>query len=65
MKAQMEDGRKLARQDARENPVERVEHQPAAEPAPRAAPTVTHRVSRIRRALGALLGGNDKDESGT
>jgi ATP-dependent RNA helicase RhlE len=65
MKAQVEYGRKLAQQDARENPVERVEHQPAPEPAPRAAPTVTHRVSRIRRALGALLGGNNKDESGT
>jgi hypothetical protein len=61
----MEYGRKLAREDLRENPVEREERRPAAEPAPRAAPTVTHRVSRIRRALGALLGGSNKDESGT
>jgi ATP-dependent RNA helicase RhlE len=65
LKAQMEYGRKLAREDLRENPVEREERRPAAEPAPRAAPTVTHRVSRIRRALGALLGGSNKDESGT
>jgi ATP-dependent RNA helicase RhlE len=64
LKAQMEYGRKLARQDLRDNPVEPAERAPQPEPAPRAAPTVTHRVSRIRRALGALLGGN-KNESGT
>jgi ATP-dependent RNA helicase RhlE len=63
MQAQMEFGRKLARQDARENPPEPVEHAPAAAPAPRAAPTVTHRTSRIRRALGALLGSNKREES--
>ena len=62
----MEYGRKLARLDARENPMERNERtqQPAA-PAPRAAPTITHRTSRIRRALGALLGGSKKEEPGT
>jgi ATP-dependent RNA helicase RhlE len=65
LKAQMEYGRKLARQDARENPAEPAEPRTeTAAPAPRAAPTVTHRVSRLRRALGALLRGN-KDESGT
>jgi len=60
----MEEGRKLARLDARENPTERIEHTPPPAPAPRAAPTVTHRTSRIRRAFGALLGGK-KDEPGT
>ena len=66
LQTQMEEGRKLARQDARENPAERMERAaPAAAPAPRAAPTITHRTSRIRRALGALLGGGSKDESGT
>ena len=61
LQAQLEEGRKLARLDARENPMEYVEHAPAPAPEPRAAPTVTHRTSRIRRALGALLGGK-KDE---
>jgi ATP-dependent RNA helicase RhlE len=65
LQAQMEEGRKLARLDARENPMERIEHTPPPAPAPRAAPTVTHRTSRIRRAFGALLGGGKKDESGT
>ena len=66
LQAQMEEGRKLARLDARENPMERNERtqQPEA-PAPRAAPTITHRTSRIRRALGALLGGSKKEEPGT
>jgi ATP-dependent RNA helicase RhlE len=63
LKAQMEEGRKLARLDARENPAEREpRHQPApAAPAPKPAPTVTHRTSRIRRALGALLGSNKSE----
>lgn len=64
LQAQLEEGRKLARLDARENPMEYVEHAPAPAPEPRAAPTVTHRTSRIRRALGALLGGK-KDEPGS
>jgi ATP-dependent RNA helicase RhlE len=66
LQAQIEEGRLRARQDAREHPPER-EHaeQQAAAPAPKRAPTVTHRASRgIRRVLGSLLGGN-KDESGT
>jgi hypothetical protein len=46
--------------DARERVQQHVAPAPAAKP----APTITHRTSRIRRALGALLGGN-KDESGT
>jgi len=37
----------------------------AQAPAPKPAPTVTHRTSRIRRAIGALLGGNNKPDSGT
>jgi hypothetical protein len=67
LQAQIEEGRKLARQDAREHPVdarERVQQHVAPAPAAKPAPTITHRTSRIRRALGALLGGN-KDESGT
>ncbi len=61
LKAQIEEGRKLARQDAYE-PIEPA--QPAPQPAPRPAPTVTHRASRgIRRAIGALLGGSDKPDS--
>jgi ATP-dependent RNA helicase RhlE len=61
LKAQIEEGRKLARQDAYE-PIEPA--QPTAEPAPRPAPTVTHRASRgIRRAIGALLGGSNKPDS--
>ena len=65
LQAQIEEGRKLARQDVREDPVEH--HEPAAAPAPRRAPTVTHRATRgIRRVLGSLLGGNKNDnESGT
>ncbi len=60
LKAQIEEGRKLARQDAYE-PIEPA--QPAPQPAPRPAPTVTHRASRgIRRAIGALLGGSDKPD---
>jgi ATP-dependent RNA helicase RhlE len=63
LQAQIEEGRKLARQDAYE-PMEPA--QPAPEPAPRPAPTVTHRASRgIRRAIGALLGGNNKPDSNT
>jgi hypothetical protein len=61
----MEYGRKLARQDLRENPVEREERTAPAQPAPRPAPTVTHRTSRIRRVLGALLGNSKDDNSGT
>jgi ATP-dependent RNA helicase RhlE len=62
LQAQIEEGRKLARQDVYE-PAEPA--QPAPAPAPKQAPTVTHRASRgIRRALGALLGGN-KPDSGT
>ena len=67
LQAQIEEGRKLARQDAREHPVEpreRIQQHAAPVPAAKPAPTITHRTSRIRRALGALLGGN-KDESGT
>jgi ATP-dependent RNA helicase RhlE len=66
MQAQIEEGRKLARQDAREHPVEHMEP-PAPQPqaAPKPAPTVTHRSSRIRRAIGALLGGNNKPDSST
>jgi ATP-dependent RNA helicase RhlE len=65
MQAQIEEGRKLARQDVREDPVENQET--AATPAPRRAPTVTHRATRgIRRVLGSLLGGKkDDNESGT
>jgi ATP-dependent RNA helicase RhlE len=66
LQAQIEEGRKLARQDVREDPVENFE--PAQAPAPRRAPTVTHRATRgIRRVLGSLLGGGNKDEkeSGT
>jgi hypothetical protein len=49
----------------REHPVEIIE--PAQPPAPRRAPTVTHRATRgIRRVLGSLLGGNkDEKEPGT
>jgi len=69
LQAQIEEGRQRARQDARENPVERehAEQRQAAAPAPRPAPTITHRASRgIRRVIGSLLGGNgDKDDSGT
>jgi ATP-dependent RNA helicase RhlE len=68
LQAQIEEGRQRARQDAREHPVERERIEPqAAAPAPKPAPTVTHRASRgIRRVLGSLLGGNgNKDESGT
>jgi ATP-dependent RNA helicase RhlE len=65
LRAQIEEGRRLAQRDRAENPAERNPEpvQPAA-PAPRPAPTITHRASRgIRRALGALLGGNqDKND---
>jgi ATP-dependent RNA helicase RhlE len=62
LQAQIEEGRKLARQDVREDPVEN--HEPAAAPAPRRAPTVTHRATRgIRRVLGSLLGGGNKNEN--
>jgi ATP-dependent RNA helicase RhlE len=68
LRAQIEEGRQRARQEARDHPIERerAEHQALA-PAPKAAPTITHRASRgIRRAIGALLGGNsNKDDSGT
>jgi len=66
LQAQIEEGRKLARLDAREEPVENFE--PAQPPAPRPAPTVTHRATRgIRRVIGSLLGGasDKKDDSGT
>jgi len=65
LQAQIEEGRKLARQDVREDPVESVEAVQA--PAPRRAPTVTHRATRgIRRVLGSLLGGNkNENEPGT
>jgi hypothetical protein len=45
--------------------MERVEpHEAPVAPAPKRAPTVTHRASRgIRRVLGSLLGGNDKDDA--
>jgi ATP-dependent RNA helicase RhlE len=64
LQAQIEEGRKLARQD---EPMEPMEHRPAAPaPAAKPAPTITHRASRgIRRAIGALLGGGNKPESGT
>jgi ATP-dependent RNA helicase RhlE len=66
MQAQIEEGRKLARQDAREHPVEHEQApQPPAAAAPKPAPTVTHRASRIRRAIGALLGGGNKPDSGS
>ncbi|HEY1289597.1 MAG TPA: hypothetical protein VGF58_14820, partial [Burkholderiales bacterium] len=68
LQAQIEEGRKLARQDAREHPAEHrepVQQHEAQAPAPKPAPTVTHRTSRIRRAIGALLGGNNKPDSGT
>jgi ATP-dependent RNA helicase RhlE len=62
LQAQIEEGRKLARQDVREDPVEN--NQPNQAPAPRPAPTVTHRASRgIRRVLGSLLGGGNKNEN--
>jgi ATP-dependent RNA helicase RhlE len=66
LQAQIEEGRKLARQDVRENPPEPMEHAASAKtPAPRPAPTVTHRATRgIRRVLGSLLG-SKKPESGT
>jgi hypothetical protein len=65
LQAQIEEGRKLARQDTLE-PMEPIQAAPAAEPKPKSAPTITHRASRgIRRAIGALLGGNDKPDSGT
>jgi ATP-dependent RNA helicase RhlE len=64
LQAQIEEGRQRARQDAREHPMERVEAQAPVEPAPKRAPTVTHRASRgIRRVLGSLLGGNNKDDA--
>ena len=65
LQAQIEEGRKLARQDVREDPVEN--NEPAPAPAPRRAPTVTHRATRgIRRVLGSLLGGNkNENEPGT
>ena len=65
LQAQMEEGRKLARLDAREHPAEREprrDHTPV-QPAPKPAPTVTVRQpSRLRRALGALLGNGNKNE---
>jgi ATP-dependent RNA helicase RhlE len=65
LEAQLREGRMRAREDAPYEPAERAE--PAPAPAPRPAPTITHRASRgIRRALGALLGGNgNKGESGS
>jgi ATP-dependent RNA helicase RhlE len=66
LQAQIEEGRKLARLDAREHPVEQHEAPAPVTPAPKPAPTITHRASRgIRRAVGALLGGNNKEDSGT
>jgi ATP-dependent RNA helicase RhlE len=62
LQAQIEEGRKLARQDRHEHPVEHVE--PAQAPEPRRAPTVTHRATRgIRRVLGSLLGSGNKKEN--
>jgi hypothetical protein len=44
--------------------MERVEAEAPAAPAPKRTPTVTHRASRgIRRVLGSLLGGNNKDDA--
>ena len=65
LQAQIEEGRQRARQDARDNPVEREEPaQQQTAPAPRPAPTITHRASRgIRRVIGSLLGGGNKPES--
>jgi hypothetical protein len=63
LQAQIEEGRKLARQDRHEHPVEHVEPAQAA-PEPRRAPTVTHRATRgIRRVLGSLLGSGNKKEN--
>lgn len=64
LRAQIEEGRRLAQRDRAENPAEPQPPQAApSAPAPRPAPTITHRATRgIRRALGALLGGNDKTE---
>jgi ATP-dependent RNA helicase RhlE len=62
LQAQIEEGRKLARQDVREDPVENFE--PVQAPEPRRAPTVTHRATRgIRRVLGSLLGGGNKNDN--
>jgi hypothetical protein len=46
----------------REDPVENFE--PVQAPEPRRAPTVTHRATRgIRRVLGSLLGGGNKNDN--
>jgi ATP-dependent RNA helicase RhlE len=64
LQAQIEEGRKLARQDRHEHPVEHVEPAQAPAPEPRRAPTVTHRATRgIRRVLGSLLGSGNKKEN--
>jgi len=64
LQAQLQEGRRRAREDAAQHPGERVEASPPPAPEPRPAPTVTHRASRgIRRALGALLGGNKGEGS--
>jgi ATP-dependent RNA helicase RhlE len=63
LEAQLREGRMRAREDAPYEPAEQV--QPPQPPAPRRAPTITHRASRgVRRVLGALLGGNgNKDDA--
>ncbi|OGA76329.1 MAG: RNA helicase [Betaproteobacteria bacterium RIFCSPLOWO2_12_FULL_65_14] len=63
LEAQIREGRMRAREDGPLEPAEQI--QPAQPPAPRPAPTITHRASRgIRRALGALLGnGGNKDDA--
>jgi len=62
LEAQLREGRMRAREDAPYEPAEQIE---PAQPAPRPAPTITHRASRgMRRVLGALLGGNgSKDDA--
>ncbi len=64
LEAQLREGRMRALEDAPYEPAEQIQ---PAQPAPRPAPTITHRASRgVRRVLGALLGGNgngNKDDA--